>query len=221
MNLLHQAAPLWLVLAGWGGWLPIVWLAWRRARQGFVPRGIAEHAWLGGAVVISLLWLCAIHVANGPAFGMLGSALYAVVFGRERAILGLALASVLHCACTHGAWANLGLDGLLLAALPATVAGALQPLIARRLPRNLFVFLIGNGMFSCLLATAAAQTALLAVSYLVAPAGARSGFGQSIGPMLLLSWSEAIVSGMLFSALVIFEPEVVLTYDPERYLTRG
>ena len=35
---------------------------------------------------------------------------------------------------------------------------------------------------------------------------------------LLLAWGEALASGMLFSALVIFSPHLVLTYRQDLYL---
>jgi uncharacterized membrane protein len=37
---------------------------------------------------------------------------------------------------------------------------------------------------------------------------------------LLLAWGEAILSGMLFSALVLFTPQLVLTYRQDLYLPR-
>ena len=42
-----------------------------------------------------------------------------------------------------------------------------------------------------------------------------------MGAAKLLAWSEAIVSGMLFSALVIFLPSIVLTYRRDLYLPRS
>jgi uncharacterized membrane protein len=44
--------------------------------------------------------------------------------------------------------------------------------------------------------------------------------GTYVGATLLLAWSEAIVSGMLLSALVVFRPDVVLTYREELYARR-
>jgi uncharacterized membrane protein len=38
---------------------------------------------------------------------------------------------------------------------------------------------------------------------------------------LMLAWGEAVVSGMIFSSLVIFRPGVVLTNREETYLPRS
>jgi uncharacterized membrane protein len=39
-----------------------------------------------------------------------------------------------------------------------------------------------------------------------------------LGYALLLAWGEALASGMVFSALVIYRPNLVLTYRQDLYL---
>jgi uncharacterized membrane protein len=220
MNLLHYRASVWLVLLGWLVFAPALLLTLRGVRRRFVERGLVEHAWLGGAVCVALLWMFEVRVGNGPAFGMLGCGLYALVFGRDRAILGLTLALVLHTALNDGAWANLGLNGVLFALVPALIAGTLQRRIEAHLPHNLFVFIIGNGMFATLVATAVTSLALIGASLAGGASHAVADLGEYVGAAMLLAWSEAIVSGMLFSALVIFLPAVVLTFHEDIYLPR-
>ena len=215
-----ETASFWVAAAGWALFAPALLLAWHSVRRRFLHPGIVEHAWLGGAVLVALLWMLQIRVGGGPAFGMLGSALYALVFGYSRALLGLALALVLHTALAGGTWLDLGLNGVLLALVPCAVANALRRLIERRLPHNPFVFMIGNGMFSTLGATALTRLALIAASLLAAPLHPPVTLSTYLGATLLLAWSEAIVSGMLLSALVVFRPDVVLTYREELYARR-
>jgi uncharacterized membrane protein len=118
---------------------------------------------------------------------------------------------------TAGAWINFGINGLLLAVLPALTAGALQRLIERRLPKNVFVFIIGNGMFVTLAATALTSLVMLLACLPAAPAAAGK-LSEYASYSLLLAWGEALVSGMIFSALVIFWPAVVMTYREDSYL---
>lgn len=220
MNLLHELVPLPVALLGWIALLPSLFLAWRQVRPASPGAELAQHVWLGGAVCVALLWLLTIKVGNGPAFGMLGVGLYALLFGRARALLGLTFAVILHTACTHGAWVNIGLNGVLFALVPSIVASFCQRWIESRLPHHLFVFIFGNGMFSSFICTAVTAMLLFLVSSAVESSWTRMDLAQYLGPILLLAWSEAIVSGMLFSALVIFAPQVVLTYTQDRYLPR-
>lgn len=220
MNLLHARVALEPALIGWLLLVPALLLALRAVRGGFLSAGSQQHAWLAGLVCVALLWNFQAITAGGLHVGMVGSALYALLFGPARAILGLLTALALVTLLGDGAWLNFGLNGLLLALLPALLAGSLQRLIAARLPKNLFIFIIGNGMFVTLAATAVTGIALLAISAATAPPAAAAQFAASAGYALLMAWGESILSGMVFSALVIFHPRLVLTYDQDLYLPR-
>jgi uncharacterized membrane protein len=217
--LIPQSQPLPFALAavGWALFALALAAAAQAVRRGFLRSDAAEHAWLGGAVCVALLWTLQVRVAGSPAFGMLGCALYALLFGYSRGLLGLTLAVLLHAVMTGGSWVNLGLEGLLLAVVPAAVATLLREQIERRLPHNPFVFMIGNGMFSTLAATAVTRLALVAATWPALPLHPAVGLGAYLAATMLMAWSEAIVSGMLLSALVVFRPEVVLTYREELY----
>jgi uncharacterized membrane protein len=218
MTLLN--APLASELA-WLGWVllaPFVLVALRAVRHGFLPDGGQQHAWLAGLVCVAFLWTLQVKLGNGPGFGMLGAALYVLLFGAARGMLGLLLALVLHHGLTDGPWFALGASGLFYAVLPALLTAGLQQVLARWLPKNLFIFIIGNGLFVTLAATAITSIALLLCSRAVASAPSAEPLGDYIGYALLLAWGEALVSGMIFSALVIFTPGIVRTYRQDTYL---
>jgi uncharacterized membrane protein len=212
MNLLQDATPIGLAAAGWVLLAPALAAALFCVRRGFLPRGAAEHAWLGGAVLVAALWTVQVRAGGAPAFGMLGAALYALVFGWARGLLGLAAALVLHTAMHDGSWLNLGLNGVLLAVLPSSLVSTMRRQVERRLPHNPFVFMIGNGMFATLAATALTRLAIVAACLVAAPFHATVTLGEYVTATMLLAWSEALVSGMVLSALVVFLPAVVLTF---------
>jgi uncharacterized membrane protein len=219
MDLLHASLSNDLALLGWALLLPALLLSLRAVRGGFLPSAAQQHAWLAGIVAIALLWTLQVRLGNGAAFGLLGAALFALLFGAARGILGLALALALHHALTGGPWPGLGFNGLLFAVLPVLIAAALQRALARWLPKNLFIFIIGNGLFVSLAATAVTAVVLLLASLALAAAPDAAGhLGEYLGYTLLLAWGEALVSGMIFSALVIFTPGIVLTYRMDDYL---
>src|SRR5512135_730262 len=144
MNLLHDSAPLGLVILGWIVVVPWTVLSALAVRRQFLPSSLAEHAWLGAIVATSFLWALHVRSPVGLDFGLLGGALFTLVFGRDRAILGLLAALALHTLLTGGSWLNFGINGTLLAVVPGCTASLLQRLIERRLPHNLFVFIFGN-----------------------------------------------------------------------------
>jgi uncharacterized membrane protein len=217
MNLLHDDAPLALVMLGWIVVIPGVALSLLAVRRQFLPSSVAEHAWLAAIVATSFLWVLHVRSPVGLDFGLLGGALFTLVFGRARAILGLLAALALHTLMAGGSWVNFGITGTLLAVVPACTASLLQRSIERWLPRNIFVFIFGNGLFVTLVVTALASALLLAASLAGAHAAPRQ-LNEHLAYSLLLAWGEALVSGMIFSALVVFLPQAVLTYRQDSYL---
>jgi uncharacterized membrane protein len=217
MNLLHADAPFALALFGWLVVVPVMAHAAWTVRHRFLPTPSSQHAWFAAIVTVSLLWALHVRSPVGLDFGLLGSALFALVFGRARALLGLMAALLLYTLMDGGSWFNAGINGLVLAVIPAWLATALQRQIERRLPKNLFVFIIGNGLFVTLVATACASALVLALA-IVESAGPARLLGDHIAYSLLLAWGEALISGMLFSALVVFTPGAVLTYRQDLYL---
>lgn len=168
MKLLHAAIPIRWAVAGWLALLPSLWLVLREGRTAPPLRGAQQHLWLAGVVFLAWLWTLQVRTADGAAFGLLGSAIFALVSGRAWARLGLLLAIALHAGLADGSWANVGVNGL-----------------------------------------------LLGVGWLLTPAAAA---GDPIACALLLACGETLASGMLFSALVIFGPHLVLTYRQDLYL---
>ncbi len=212
-----QRIPPELAFLGWAIFAALGALALRAARRGaFLPQPIQQHAWLAGIVALGALWSLPVH-AGAVQFAMIGVSLYALLFGYARALLGAAVAAIGLTVFTQGAWAGLGLQGLAAIALPAALAAALQRLIAARLPHHPFVFILGNGLFVTLIASGCAQVATIGLQVALAPGAVPNG-GELVGYALLLAWGEALASGMIFSALVIFRPQIVMTYAQDDYL---
>ena len=217
MNLLHSPLPLLWAALGWILLVPLALHSLHRARAGTALHGAQQHLWLGGVVLLAWLWTLQARAVDGAAFGLLGATFYALIFGRDWARLGLLAAVALHTGLVDGSWANLGANAVLLAVVPSGLASAMQRQIEQRLPKNVFVFMIGNGMFVTLAVTAATSTLLLAVDWLFRPIAIGP---EQVAYAMLLAWGEALTSGMLFSALVIFGPHLVLTYRQDLYLPR-
>jgi len=213
---LQQPAPIELAIVGWVLVVAAAAAALPILRRGFLPKASQQHAWLAGVVALALLWTLQSNSRDGLDVGLVGSALFALVFGRERALLGLLAAVALHTILANGSWLNFGINGTLLAVVPAWLATTLQRLL-ERLPHNIFIFIIGNGMFVTLLVTAVVSVSFVAIAVLVAGVASPS-LAELIAYSLLLAWGEALLSGMIFSALVVFVPGIVLTYRQDVYL---
>jgi uncharacterized membrane protein len=210
-------APL-AALLGWVLFILALLLALRHLRPGFLPDARLQHAWLAGVVCVALAWQLQARLAGGISVGLLGAPLYVLLFGFRRGLLGLALALVLHAAVGHGDWELLGLRGVFVALLPALLTAAMQAALACWLPRNVFIFIIGNGTFVTFAAAALSMLAHLALRAALDSPAVHDNAADWIAYTLLMAWSEALLSGMLLSALVIYRPHLVMTYRQDLYL---
>ena len=211
------SAPL-AALLGWALFLPALLLALRPLGGGFLPDARLQHAWLAGVVCVALAWQLQARLAGGISVGLLGAPLYVPLFGFRRGLLGLALALVLHAAVGHRDWALLGLRGVFYVLLPALLTAAMQAALARWLPRNVFIFIIGNGTFVTFTAAALSMLAHLALLAALDGPAVTGDSADWVAYTLLMAWSEALLSGMLLSALVIYRPHLVMTYRQDLYL---
>ena len=106
MNLLFfPVEPGWVVL-GWMLLAPALLRAWHEVRAKASLHGAQQHLWLAGVVFMAWLWTLQVRTTDGAAFGLLGAALFALLFGRALALLGLAAAVVLHTLLAGGSWAQ-------------------------------------------------------------------------------------------------------------------
>jgi uncharacterized membrane protein len=219
VGLMHRDLDPDLALLGWLALLPCLVAAWRELRgQRFLPAGANQHLWLGASVALAWLWSLQVRALGGLEVGLLGGAFVTLLFGRARAFLALLAALALHAIFAGGSWINLGLNALLLAALPAWLTGWAQGRLARHLPHNVFVFMIGNGLFVVFAVTALTAIARIALAAALAPAGTHLQWEDAVAYALLLAWGEALLLGMVFSALVIYRPEWVMSYHQDTYL---
>ena len=173
---------------------------------------------LGAIVTLMLVWSIKAGIKPGLNFHLLGSTLLTLMFGPW---LALAMLSVVLLAVTMAGaagWASYGLNFLLMAALPVMLSHTLFRMADTRLPNHLFVYIFVNAFIGAGLAMAACG---IASTLLLIATGAYSGpyLGTQFLPyFILMGWSEAMLSGMIMTLIVVYRPAWTITFDDERYL---
>lgn len=217
------AAP-WTAL-GWIAALAVALAAGRlvvRRRRAGVPllgpRRFAVHAWCATILALAVVWQIAFQTENGVGLHYLGAFVAVAMFGALGGGLALVAALAVVTLNTGASWAGFGLNVLLLAVWPTLFAAGWIRWVHRWLPHNLFVYIFANGFFGAgatILATGAATVLLLA-------AGSAQRFAYLADSLpaflLLLALSEAWLSGMLLTLLVVYRPRWVTSFDDREYM---
>lgn len=204
------------------GWLGLAVLGWRWLMSGDWRR-LAEPArlnlFLGATVAVLALWQIRTGVKPGLPFHLYGIAALTLMFGFWRATFAGALILLANAAFGRGGLASLGIDALLMAALPAAVSWGVFRLLDSRLPNHFFIYVLGNGFFGAALSVAAvglATTAVMAATgaypleYLLAY--------YTPYATLLISWAEAFSTGMVVTVMAVYRPAWLETFDDAKYI---
>lgn len=204
------------------GWLGLAVLFWRWMMSGDWRR-LAEpprlNLFLGATVAVLALWQIRAGIRPGLAFHLYGLAALTLMFGFWRATFSGVLILLANAVFGRGDWRALGVDALLMAALPAAVSWGVYRLIERRLPSHFFIYVLGNGFFGAALSAAAvgvATTTLMALAgvypldYLLAQ--------YTPYATVLIGWAEAFSTGMMVTMMAVYRPAWLETFDDAKYI---
>jgi len=208
-----------------GAFLPLlaVWLwcfstaPWRRLTD-----STQMNVWLGTMVMLVLVWSMKAGVKPGLNLHLLGAMMFALMFGRQLAIVGLSL--VLAGVTLngelqgHAGWFAYGLNALVLAVFPVLLADLIRRGVERSLPHNFFIYVFVAGFFGA--AATVMATGLLASSllWLAGVYPAPTLLDDYLPYYSLLGFAEAWLNGALVTLMVVYVPHWVGSFDDRRYL---
>jgi uncharacterized membrane protein len=217
MNLIaDNFPPHWL----WGLWLLVAMLGLliaRRARWRMLGDATNLNIFLAATVAVLGLWLIKTGIKPGLNFHLIGATALTLMFRPLFALfsIGLITAAI---SLWQGEYAAFSVNWLIMGVVPVAVSWGIYTLTDRKLPNHLFIYIFLNAFFGSALAIIAVG---LASTIFVALSGAYpvNYLLENYLPFfLLISFSEAFITGMLITMMVIYKPEWVATFDDKRYL---
>jgi uncharacterized membrane protein len=176
------------------------------------------HVFFGSIVTLMLIWSVRAGIRPGLDFHLLGGTLLALMFGWRLALCGLAVTLLGVTLFSMAGWQSLGINFLLMAALPVAFSYTLYYWVDRKLPNHLFIYI-----FICGFAGAGIAITLCGVlaTFILSEGGAytRQYLVQNYFPYyIFMAWSEALLTGMAVTLMAAFRPEWLVTFSDRRYL---
>ncbi|NVF14844.1 energy-coupling factor ABC transporter permease [Vreelandella maris] len=197
----------------------VVWALWRRPWQALLEDTALQHRWLGATLAVVLMWQLRAQAVDWLTLHLVFTVLMTLVFKAPLALISNVLINVAMVVIGRNEWTLLGANVLVTGIVPAAIIGTVWRLVDRRLPDNLMVFLFACGFFGAALATLGAG---LAAVLLIIVAGTDPNaiyLAQEYARFLpLLMPSEAFITGMLLSILLVYHPNWVATFNDHRYI---
>jgi uncharacterized membrane protein len=221
MGFLYTPLPLWVTVSGWIAALGVLALAvWNNPFRRLQDATL-QHVWLAIVVAISVLWASNAWLEDGTVLHLLGATLMVTLFDWDLALVAMAVVVALAALVFDTPLDGVALTFLIFGAFPVGLSAVLQRACLAWLPRNLLMFIVGQGFVSPAIAVSAAaylalgtHVALAGGSMLVVPAG----YAFSV---FLLASGEAWFTGMATALIAVYRPAWVTTYDVRRYRLGG
>ncbi|MBE0510121.1 MAG: energy-coupling factor ABC transporter permease [Chromatiales bacterium] len=203
------AHGLYLLLMGWA----LISAPWYKMRE---PGNL--NIFLAATVGLLFMWLLKAGIHPGMTFHLLGATLLMLMFGWQFAIMAISLVLLGQAVNGNIDFFSFSINALLMAALPVLFSFAVFRLSLRYLPKNFFIYTLFNayvcGALSMAVTITAASLLLLCCSDYTLELLARRYL--SFAPLMI--FAEGFITGMLATALVLFRPGWIGSFNDRQYL---
>lgn len=214
------------VLAPWAlvmTWLlslgVIVWCLCLRPWRPLLEDTALQHRWMAATLAIMLMWQLRAQAVDWLTLHLVFTVLMTLVFKMPLALISNVMINVAMVAIGRNDLSLMGANVLVTGIVPATVTGFVWRIVDRRLPDNLMVFLFACGFFGTALATLGGGLSAVALIIVAGTDPEAVYLAQEYARFLpLLMPSEAFITGMLLSILLVYHPSWVATFNDHRYI---
>ncbi|PWB35332.1 hypothetical protein DCO48_02610 [Pseudomonas sp. SDI] len=207
------------LVLGWLAYVPLLaWALWRSPWLELFADRRRQHLLFGTVFALFALWLVRRDFDTGVSYHFIGMTAVTLILDWPLALVGGLIAQLGLVALGRQDAMAMGVNGLLLIALPVLVTETCALLVERAQPKNLFVYIFCSGFFAAALAALLCLLASLGLLWADGLFAMPEWLEDFVGYLWLIIFPEAFINGMVISALVVFCPEWLETFNRTRYL---
>ena len=221
MGFLYTPLPFWVAVGGWIAAVAVLALALWKNPFKRLQEPVLQHVWLAIIVAVSVLWATNAWLEDGTVIHLLGATLVVTLFDWGLALIAMAVVTGLAAVVFDAPWQGIALTFLVFGAVPVGVSALLQRACIAWLPRNLFMFIFGQGFVSPAIAVSIASAIALATHTALAGGSMSAIPAGYVFSVFLLASGESWFTGMSTALIAVYRPAWVTTYDVRRYRLGG
>lgn len=220
MSFAQSVLTPWALLLTWLISLGVLgWVVWLRPWQVLIDDSALQHRWLAATLAVMLMWQLRAQAVDWLTLHLVFTVLMALVFKAPLALLSNVMINVAMVLIGRNDWVMWGTNVIVTGIVPASIIGLVWRLVDRRLPDNLMVFMFVCGFFGAALATLGSGLVTVLLIVVAGTDPEAVYLAQEYARFLpLLMPSEAFLTGMLLSILLVYHPNWVATFNDHRYI---
>ena len=177
------------------------------------------NALIGLLFCTPVFWILNAGIHPGFSFHLIGTTIFLLMFGWPIALISLTLIMFGTGLYADADIIALGMNGLLILAIPMLFIEWMLRFSQRYLPKNFFLFVLLNGFVCAAIASAimmgVTTLSLLAFSHYTWP---EIQYHYFI-PAPILIFAEAFTTGAVMTGFTVSQPEAVKNFSIDDYLT--
>jgi uncharacterized membrane protein len=204
----------------WLFYLPLlVWAVWRCPWVELLSDTRRQHLFFGTVFALFLLWLMRRDFDTGVSYHLLGMTAVTLLLDWPLAMVGGLIAQLGLLAMGRQDLASLGVNGLLLVGMPVLITEGCSLIVERAQPKSPFTYIFCSGFFAAALVALTSLLVAMGLLWYDGIFAMPEWLGDFIGYLWLIIFPEAFINGMIVTALVVFCPEWLETFNRTRYLS--
>lgn len=204
---------------GWVIYVPaLAWAVMRAPWLELFSDFRRQHLLFGTVLALFLLWMVRRDFDSGVSYHFIGMTAVTLLLDWPLAVLGGLVAQLGLLALGRQDVAAMGINGALLVLLPVLVTELCAKWVEHFQPRNLFVYIFCCGFFPAALAALLCTLVGLGLLYIDGIFPMPPWLEDFVGYLWLVMFPEAFINGTAVTALVVFCPEWLETFNRTRYL---
>lgn len=176
-----------------------------------------QHLCFGATVLLMIIWSIRADITQGVSIHFLGMTALTLVLGWDLAIVCASVALAVLTAIS-GFWGNFAANGVLTILLPVLISHLTMLLVQYKLPKNFFIYLFCCGFF-CAGLTAVVVGFGVAITLWASDIYPWLKIKQDIVTIIVLTiFPEGLLNGILMTAIMVFYPDWIRSFDARKYI---
>ncbi|GAA4649878.1 energy-coupling factor ABC transporter permease [Kistimonas scapharcae] len=180
-----------------------------------------QHCLYAAMLMLTGCWILGVRLSgSGITIHMLGITAVVVLFGWSLAVIAGCIAQFCLVLLGLGDGYSLGVNLLVIVVLPATVSRLILWIIEQLPSTNLYAYMLGGGFIGAILSVIVSATVLIGLSFWPGAELLHTSLANIAPYLFMLSFPEGFLNGTVVTAATVFAPDIVRTFNEEKYLGR-